>query len=351
MSTAAPTPENLTREDFFRLMQEQHNQMAALEAELATIRQAQANHPPADNPPAVAPAYVPSFKPKVNVPDKFDGTRKKLTEFLTTLDIYLGLRASDFRTESDKLLFSASYLSGRAFDWIQPQLATYQQNLRSGLTTTTGPFVSYDAFVQELKSTFGDIDEVATAERDIKHLRQTTSASVYSAEFMRITSHLNWNNDSLVAIYYSGLKDTIKDYLMVHGRPSLLQDLITLSVQIDNRLFERQREKRSNNILNSRPQYVPRTAAPAGDPMDIDAVSVKRPTNPSPSSAPGSGQRGPLTDQERQFRRSNNLCLYCGKPGHNVSGCAALKQRPRAHNASAAHLDSSSQEESKNTLV
>ncbi len=29
----------------------------------------------------------------------------------------------------------------------------------------------------------------------------------------------------------------------------------------------------------------------------------------------------PLTRAERQRRQDNNLCLYCGAPGHRVSNC------------------------------
>ena len=34
-----------------------------------------------------------------------------------------------------------------------------------------------------------------------------------------------------------------------------------------------------------------------------------------------SKKRGPLSDQEKKYRRDNNLCLYCGKPGHMAAEC------------------------------
>ena len=37
----------------------------------------------------------------------------------------------------------------------------------------------------------------------------------------------------------------------------------------------------------------------------------------------GFKKRGPLSDKEKQYRRANNLCLYCGKPGHMAAECRA----------------------------
>jgi hypothetical protein len=34
-----------------------------------------------------------------------------------------------------------------------------------------------------------------------------------------------------------------------------------------------------------------------------------------------SRQRGPLSAEERQYRMTNRLCLYCGGPGHLAIGC------------------------------
>jgi hypothetical protein len=37
-------------------------------------------------------------------------------------------------------------------------------------------------------------------------------------------------------------------------------------------------------------------------------------------------RRGPLSDEEKQRRRVNRLCLYCGGPGHITINCP---HRPR----------------------
>jgi len=42
-------------------------------------------------------------------------------------------------------------------------------------------------------------------------------------------------------------------------------------------------------------------------------------------------KRGKLTQQERQRRMANQLCLYCGKPGHIASSCP-VSRRPYTGN-------------------
>ena len=40
----------------------------------------------------------------------------------------------------------------------------------------------------------------------------------------------------------------------------------------------------------------------------------------------------PLTNSERERRKKNNLCLYCGNAGHKVNDCPELAKkllRPR----------------------
>lgn len=44
-------------------------------------------------------------------------------------------------------------------------------------------------------------------------------------------------------------------------------------------------------------------------------------SKPMDLSSTRSGPRGPLMAAERQHRISNNLCLYCGKPGHISVNC------------------------------
>ena len=48
--------------------------------------------------------------------------------------------------------------------------------------------------------------------------------------------------------------------------------------------------------------------------------------SPTPMEIDMTRRRGPLSDEEKQRRRANHLCLFCGGPGHIAIHCP---HRPR----------------------
>jgi hypothetical protein len=87
-------------------------------------------------------------------------------------------------------------------------------------------------------SVFGKVDEEQAAVRALKRLEQRGPADTYTTDFMRLRSRLNWNEEALVAAYYTGLKDKIKDELARDKRLTTLRDIINKAVRINNRLWE-----------------------------------------------------------------------------------------------------------------
>jgi hypothetical protein len=63
----------------------------------------------------------------------------------------------------------------------------------------------YKQFRNHLNKTFGDVDATRTAERKLRYLWQSTSATAYASKFQQITSYLDWDEDAYVAIFEDGL--------------------------------------------------------------------------------------------------------------------------------------------------
>jgi hypothetical protein len=83
-------------------------------------------------------------------------------------------------------------LTGKVAKWWEPTLRDYLNHKDAGQDPDTQRvFSDYDAFEQLLTNTFGNPDEVRTAERQLLNLRQTGSASYYSREFININAKLN----------------------------------------------------------------------------------------------------------------------------------------------------------------
>ena len=190
--------------------------------------------------PISSPTSSSSRNIKTTKPDTFHGSCSKLRSFISQLAIYFALQPDDFNTDVNKIMFAASLLRDSAFDWFEP-------NLRKRDSDNPPPIItSYKTFIASLESTFGDIDAKATAERQLRSLRQTSSASSYSTSFQQIVSFLEWDDAALSYAFYNGLKDSVKDELAKDDRPATLSALMEKAIKIDNRQFERSREKQAS---------------------------------------------------------------------------------------------------------
>ena len=141
-----------------------------------------------------------------------------------------------------------SFLRGSAFNWIEFFLNDYVNNPSNDdreLETLT-IFGSYTEYKKRINQVFRDIDAMRSTERHIQALRQYKSATAYAAEFQQYARRTDWNDEALTAQFYRGLKDQVKDDIVRGERPKDLQTMITLAIRIDNRLFERNLERKGH---------------------------------------------------------------------------------------------------------
>jgi len=262
----------------------------------------------------VAPRSIPT--PKISLPDKFDGSRKNLRAFLNQVRLVIRMQSDRYPDDERQVGLLASLLTGPASNWFAPLLERNRPLLRN-----------FEAFVMDLEATFGDTDRTRSAEGKLRNLRQgSRPASQYASEFRLIAGDTNWNDDALMAQFRIGLNDDVKDLLLTMEDPLDLQQLITHAVKCDNRLFERRMERNGRANMSRTPAIsrfsqpvitptptpsrpAPQQNLPPGDPMQLDTVRIKH-----------------LTPAEKQRRKQENLCLYCGKPNHIASNCP---EKPR----------------------
>lgn len=273
----------------------------ALEAQIQQLQlqlQLQEQQTPAQSTP------VPISKTKVPAPQPFFGKRDQVKPFISGLTIYIRLRPQEFPTEEIKILFSASLLRGTAYDWFRP----YEQSLNSGpVESSFFTITSFHDFCDQLTRTFGDPDEGLTASSKLYKLHQTRSVTEYVAEFQRLSSQLDWNESALRDTFFQGLQPHIQGVIIRGTMPETIRELIRIACNLDNRMLTPR--EYHYDTPQQRPSYDP-------DPMDLDALHL---------ATQASKPRGPLSKQEKQHRRDNNLCLYCGKPGHSVNTCSGVK--------------------------
>lgn len=271
-------------------------------------------------------------EPKVKDPETFHGVRNSLNAFLTECDLVFELQPSRFQDDRIKVSYMISFLRDTPLLAIRPLLSEVPR-----------PAIldDYAAFVEHLRTNYGDPDEKGTARRKLKALRQMGPASTYFAEFQQYVAILGWKDqDPIIDKAIEGLKPNLKDEVARQGFvPKTLDELIMFIVPLDNRLYEREQERRKEKDTRESQAKVPQPRIQNSNSAMMDRRSgpPTRPTELGPRQEPGSQSstrifRGPISDAERQRRRDNDLCLRCGRPGHRAADCMTYRQPEGTNN-------------------
>ena len=90
---------------------------------------------------------------------------------------------------------------------------------------------------------FGDINRERMAEWDLLKLQQTRSTADYMVYFTQLSTATDWDNIALTAMYYTGLKDRVKDKIARGEWPDDLYAIMIMAIRINNCLYEQRKEK------------------------------------------------------------------------------------------------------------
>ena len=259
---------------------------------------------------------VATRKPKIASPEKYGGEKDKLRVFLTNIDLYC--EYNEVPNDQEKILMASTFMKDKASNWMQPYVDDYLSDTdhRGTKAETRTLFASWTEFKEEMGRIFGEIDAKNQAEKKITRLRQTTSVSAYTAEFKQLQARIDWDDAALRTVFEAGLKENVKDGLVHHDKPESLHALIELATRIDNRLWERNDQKKyfRPNLPNMKRQR-------GRFDRDGDAIMTgKVQDKPKDKKTRGWRQDG-LSKEERQKRYDNKACLRCGKTGHFARDC------------------------------
>jgi hypothetical protein len=251
-------------------------------------------------------------EPKVSTPDKFNGNRKKFRTFMSQVNAVFELNASRFHYDKSKILYIGTLLTDDAAVWFES-------------TTRNPDQLTYDGFLKSFKLLFEDPYSTEVARREIRRLKQgTMSASTYAMKFLALAFDTGYDNAALMDQFRINLSSDLKNVLATAlNTPDKLEEYVNFVIGIDNRLFERRLEMRFEQPRSPRTPYLVQhtptqavTPTPTSQtvPVDVDAVHV---------SANIARPRGPLSQEEKDRRRRDGLCMYCGAPGHHANICPA----------------------------
>jgi hypothetical protein len=309
---------------------------------------------------AARPAPTPHLEPEraqINPPAKFDGTNpRKVREFLDSCELAFRQRPRTYATGTARINFAMQYLEGSPQRWI-----TNSFNLPAD---ETPQYLSdWDAFRRTVLSRYGETDPQKAAVRRLRSLRMadTHKCHRYTVEFEGDEDLCGYNDTGLYDLYYDGLAPRIREVFKVRNKPATLEGVKSTAEQIDAWYWdykeenERDKPKNPKSDGNSgssgKSNSAPRSSANQNSGSRNSGFKSKsnnsgnrnnnnRNNNNSGQSSSNNrssnsgnksrsnnnlgnklGEDGKLTEEEKERRRREGLCLFCGKSGHMLKEC------------------------------
>ena len=266
---------------------------------------------------AAPSSTAPSSSIRIKEPRQFTGKASDVKAFLDKITDYMYLQCRQIMTNYEQsLLFSLYLANGNPKSWYQVICNSSPEKLND-----------FNSLVEDFHHHFSDSDLKSTAYHKIKALCQTGSCAAYASRFCELVVYLDWTDKSKIAAFKEGLKDQVRDLLvMVRPKPTIFDNFDKICIEFDNAVHENELDKwhaksggdasKSTNCshpkqIQSNLQPVTTTASSStpvllpGEPMPINATKTKR---------------GPLTQAQRNHRCTNKLCMYCGGQ-HQIDSC------------------------------
>ncbi|KAL0154063.1 hypothetical protein M9458_050637 [Cirrhinus mrigala] len=271
--------DKLTRsfDEMLRALQTLNTSVSALAQASAAVQSA-ATAPPPMPPPA---PVVTNHTARVSLPEKYDGAPGKAKGFLMQCSLYIHQQPNSFLNDDSKVSLVCSLLIGRVLEWATA--------LWEGQRMT---FPSYQDFLRQFREVF----DHATGGKEP-------------------AAQTGWPPEPLKAIYRKGLSHDLQSELACRHEGKTLEQFMELTIQIDNLMRSRRggRQTQPARPAPSTSNYSATYSAP--EPMQIG--------------------RTHLTEEERERRLRDHLCLYCGQPGHIRASCPIRPPRAAPSRVSA----------------
>lgn len=229
------------------------------------------------------------------------------------------ISGDDFPDLEHKLQYLYSRLEGAANDHLEAFFDQYGVP-KPNLTTTA-------QFFDVLTKAFGEPNKRLNARRKVAACKQKDRAfSEDYAEFLRYAADSELGDDNLRFYLTENASHEIRHTLALRTGfvPDTLPEVATLCQDINEALRAIRPTRSATVTTNSGPATV-KTTASTGTVVNTPTTTV---TTTATNSKPSMDRK--LTDEEKARRFHENLCMYCGRSGHQAKECPAKNLKPSA---------------------
>ncbi|XP_073727890.1 uncharacterized protein [Misgurnus anguillicaudatus] len=257
--------------------------------------------PPTPPAPSSPPGGSFCPEPRLPIPEKYSGEPNYCRTFLSHCSLHFAQQPRSFFLEETKVAFTLSLLTGKAAVW--------------GTAVWENKDIccsSFSLLSEEMKRVFDRSVVGKEAARLLTELRQgERSVSDYAIEFRTLAAECRWNEEAQWDHFLHGLADRIQREIVTAELPTSLNGLVDLVIRVDARLSMAARRKSSTTSQQRSELFNLPSEVSTGVLSDLEPMQVGR---------------ARLSPEERNRRRSQGLCMYCGEPGHQCHRCPVKDQ-------------------------
>ena len=163
----------------------------------------------------------------------FNDQRTKLENWLLQLKLYFTF---NMIRDDRKTLFVVNRINEKAFNWIKSNMKQFLHDDKD----IDGIFNVFDKFKIIIWKIFNVMNETVTFIRMIQHLSQKTLTIDYIQRFKQHANNISWNDETLIIIFYRGLKSNVKNKIIrKEVQYASLDALIFVAIDIDDNWYKR----------------------------------------------------------------------------------------------------------------
>ncbi|MBW0578565.1 hypothetical protein O181_118280 [Austropuccinia psidii MF-1] len=191
---------------------------------------------------------------------------------------------------------------------------------KEGFPSVTFPF--WQEFPLLRSGRQHDPNEVRKAEQELDNLRMKESGhvSLYIADFRSLISRIGvWEERAYIHVYRRGLASRLLDQLDFHpGAFDTLQELMDVTLELDTRYHERQKEKGGNQekkppVTGSNQSRPPQNSSSKRLHQNENKKGKQFQSSKDKPHAALLNKDNKLIGSEKERRIKEGLCTYCGE--------------------------------------
>src|SRR5215469_12231263 len=181
-------------------------------------------------------------EPKLELtnPEKFNGTSdKKLQPFFFTCELNFDTNPRHFATDERKIQYAIAHFADTPLVWVRTQ---------SALQPRPDFFSTWKLFKEKITKMYGiqDPSSAAASGLDNLYMRENHKCNRYVADFLALSTQLNWGDDVLEHIFFRHLPQRLRTEIICARRRSGFEALKEQALALDHNYWEVVEESKTN---------------------------------------------------------------------------------------------------------